>query len=166
MQKYFTVDNNTLICRMENDNHFCIMNILRKLILRGILTITVFCINLVHSVIYKTPFMKKSLSNKSSTELERTSTTSTQFNVRNTINIKELNFKASSITNLDFGERSIKYQQLVKTIKAPSPVSLPEEVSMTDDEREWMKRVGNDVTTAFGSMKIKNVGEVVVGFNL
>ena len=37
---------------------------------------------------------------------------------------------------------------------------------MTDEEREWMERVGKDVKTAFGSMKVKDVGEVVVGFNL
>ena len=51
-------------------------------------------------------------------------------------------------------------------MKAPSPITQPEEVSMTDEEREWMKRVGKDVKTAFGSMKVKDVGEVVVGFNL
>ena len=84
----------------------------------------------------------------------------------NTINIKELNSKATSITSLDFGERSLKYQQLVKTIKAPSPIIPPDEVSMTDDEREWMKRVGEDVRNALGSMKVKDVGQVVVGFDL
>lgn len=68
--------------------------------------------------------------------------------------------------NLDFGEQSLKYQQLVKTMKAPSPIIEPEEVSMTDEEREWMERIGKDVKTAFGSMKVKDVGEVVVGFNV
>jgi hypothetical protein len=60
----------------------------------------------------------------------------------------------------------LKYQRLVKTIKAPSPIIPPEEVSMTDDEREWMKRVGEDVKNALGSMKVKDVGQVVVGFDL
>lgn len=77
-----------------------------------------------------------------------------------------MNSKATSIANLDFGERSLNYQQLVKTMKAPSPIIQPEEVALTDEEREWMKRVGKDVMTAFGSMKVKDVGEVVVGFNL
>ena len=77
-----------------------------------------------------------------------------------------MNSQATSITNLDFGERSLNYQQLVKTIKAPSPIIPPNEVSMTDDEREWMRRVGKDVKNALGSMKVKDVGQVVVGFDL
>jgi hypothetical protein len=87
-------------------------------------------------------------------------------NNRNTINIKELNSKATSITNIDFGERSLRYKQLVKSVKAPSPVLAPEQVSVTDDEREWMVRVGKDVKNALGSMKVQDVGEVVMGFNL
>jgi hypothetical protein len=51
-------------------------------------------------------------------------------------------------------------------MKAPSPIIQPEEVSLADEEREWMKQVGKDVGTAFGSMKVKDVGAVVVGFNL
>jgi hypothetical protein len=67
---------------------------------------------------------------------------------------------------VDFGERSLKYQQLVKTMKAPSPILPLEELSMTDEEREFMSKVGKDVRNALGSMKVKDVGEVVVGFNL
>ena len=67
---------------------------------------------------------------------------------------------------MDFGERSLKYQQLVKTMKAPSPILPLEELSMTDEEREFMSKVGKDVKNALGSMKVKDVGEVVVGFNL
>jgi hypothetical protein len=67
---------------------------------------------------------------------------------------------------LDFGERSLNYQQLVKQIKAPIPIVAPEEVSVTDEEREWMSRVGKDIKNAFGSMKVQDVGDVVVGFNL
>jgi hypothetical protein len=77
-----------------------------------------------------------------------------------------LNAQSGSVTNLDFGERSLKYQQLVKTIKAPIPVTPPEQVSVADDEREWMLRVGKDVKNALGSMKVKDVGQVVVGFDL
>jgi hypothetical protein len=55
---------------------------------------------------------------------------------RNTINIKELNLKNMSITTLDFGEQSTKYQVLVKTLQAPSPVVLPEATSISDEERE------------------------------
>ncbi len=77
-----------------------------------------------------------------------------------------MNSKNASVINFDFGERSLKYQQLVKTLKAPSPVVLPEAVSITEEEREWMKRVGSDVKNAFGSMKVKDVGEIVVGFDL
>ena len=85
---------------------------------------------------------------------------------RNTINIKDLNAKYTSLSTFDFGERSLKYQQLVKAIKAPIPVQPPEQVSMTDDEIEWMIRIGKDVKNALGSMKIQDVGQVVVGFNL
>lgn len=67
---------------------------------------------------------------------------------------------------MDFGERSLKYQQLVKTMKAPSPIQPLEELAMTDEERELMSKVGKDVNNALGSMKVKDVGEVVVGFNL
>jgi len=77
-----------------------------------------------------------------------------------------LNSKVTSITAVDFGERSLKYQQLVKTMKAPSPILPLEELSMTDEEREFMSKVGKDVKNALGSMKVKDVGEVVVGFNL
>jgi len=68
--------------------------------------------------------------------------------------------------NFDFGERSLKYQQFVKTLQAPSPVVLPEAVSITDEERQWMKQVASDVKNAFGGMKVKDVGEIVVGFDL
>lgn len=85
---------------------------------------------------------------------------------RNTINIKELNAKSISIANIDFGERSLRYQQLAKTLKPPSPASPPEEISVTNDEREWMIRVGKDVKNTLLSMKVQDVGEVVVGFNL
>jgi hypothetical protein len=71
-----------------------------------------------------------------------------------------------SITTLDFGEQSTKYQALVKMLQAPSPVVLPEATSISDEEREWIERVGSDVKNAFGSMKIKDVGEIVVGFDL
>ena len=77
-----------------------------------------------------------------------------------------MNSKATSITAVDFGERSLKYQQLVKTMKAPSPIQPLEELSMTDEERELMSKVGKDIKNALGSMKVKDVGEVVVGFNL
>lgn len=60
----------------------------------------------------------------------------------------------------------MKYQQLVKSIKAPNPVTPPEQISVADDEREWMLRVGKDVNNALGSMKVKDVGQVVVGFDL
>jgi hypothetical protein len=43
---------------------------------------------------------------------------------------------------------------------------LPEAVSISDEEREWIKRVGTDVKNAFGSMKVRDVGEIVVGFDL
>jgi hypothetical protein len=89
-----------------------------------------------------------------------------RLNIRNTINIKQLNSKSTSITNLDFGERSLRYQQLVKTMKSPSPIEQPQQVSITDEEREWMASIGKDVTDALGSMKIEDVGQVVVGFNL
>ena len=68
--------------------------------------------------------------------------------------------------NFDFGERSLKYQQFVKALQAPSPVVLPEAVSITDEERQLMKQVGTDVKNALGSMKVKDVGEIVVGFDL
>jgi hypothetical protein len=98
---------------------------------------------------------------------ERTpSSITTKTDGRNTINIKELNSKNASITTFDFGERSTKYQTLVKTLQAPSPVVLPEATSISDEEREWIKRVGSDVKNAFGSMKVKDVGEIVVGFDL
>jgi hypothetical protein len=77
-----------------------------------------------------------------------------------------LNAQSGSIDNIDFGERSLKYQQLVKTIKIPTPVTPPEQVSVADDEREWMLRIGKDVKNALGSMKVKDVGQVVVGFDL
>jgi len=77
-----------------------------------------------------------------------------------------LNAKSTSITTLDFGERSLKYQQLVKSVKAPSPIITPEELSITDEEREWMNRAGRDVKNALGSMKVQDVGKVVVGFDL
>jgi hypothetical protein len=67
---------------------------------------------------------------------------------------------------MDFGERSLRYQQLVNTIKPPSPFRPPSPLPLTDDEREWMIRVGNDVKTAMGSMKVRDVGNIVVGFNL
>jgi hypothetical protein len=51
-------------------------------------------------------------------------------------------------------------------MKAPSPSQPVEEVSVTDDERQWMIRIGKDVKNALGSMKIVDVGEVVVGFNI
>lgn len=51
-------------------------------------------------------------------------------------------------------------------MKAPSPIQPLEELSMTDEERELMSKVGKDVRNALGSMKVKDVGEVVVGFNL
>jgi hypothetical protein len=54
----------------------------------------------------------------------------------------------------------------VKTLQAPSPVVLPEATSISDEEREWIKSVGSDVKNAFGSMKVKDVGEIVVGFDL
>ena len=54
----------------------------------------------------------------------------------------------------------------MKTLQAPSPIVLPEAVSITEEEREWMKRIGTDVKDAFGSMKVKDVGEIVVGFDL
>lgn len=77
-----------------------------------------------------------------------------------------MNSKCTSITTLDFGERSLKYQQLVKTMAAPSPPQPIEEASITEDERQWMIRIGKDVKNALGSMKIVDVGEVVVGFNI
>jgi len=77
-----------------------------------------------------------------------------------------LNSRNASVINFDFGERSLRYQQLVKTLQAPSPIVLPEAVSITEEEREWMKRIGTDVKDAFGSMKVKDVGEIVVGFDL
>lgn len=77
-----------------------------------------------------------------------------------------MNAKSTSITTLDFGERSLKYQQLVKSVKAPSPIITPEELSITDEEREWMNRAGRDVKNALGSMKVQDVGKVVVGFDL
>jgi hypothetical protein len=110
--------------------------------------------------------MKKNRSNKSSIELDSIfHTNATELIVRNTINIKELNSKATSISSIDFGERSLKYQQLVKTMNAPSPVQGLEELPITDDERELMAKIGKDVKNALGSMKVKDVGEVVVGFN-
>jgi hypothetical protein len=96
---------------------------------------------------------------------ERT-TSSNKTEGRNTINIKELNSKNTLITTFDFGERSIKYQALVKTLQAPSPMVLPEVTSISDEEREWIKSIGSDVKNAFGSMKVKDVGEIVVGFDL
>jgi hypothetical protein len=52
-------------------------------------------------------------------------------------------------------------------MKAPiSPVVLPEPISMTEEEREWIEMVGSDVKNAFGSMKVKDVGQVVIGFDL
>ena len=54
----------------------------------------------------------------------------------------------------------------MKTLQAPSPIVLPEAVSITEEEREWMKRIGTDVKDAFRSMKVKDVGEIVVGFDL
>jgi len=77
-----------------------------------------------------------------------------------------LNAKSTSITTLDFGERSLKYQQLIKSVKAPSPIITPEELSITDEEREWMNRAGRDIKNALGSMKVQDVGKVVVGFDL
>jgi hypothetical protein len=84
-------------------------------------------------------------------------------NSRHQINIKELN--AGIPEPLDFAERSFKYQQLVKTIKVPSPMVPAEEVPITDEEREWMTRVGKDVKDALGSIKVQDVGQVVVGFD-
>ena len=49
---------------------------------------------------------------------------------------------------------------------APSPPQPIEEASITEDERQWMIRIGKDVKNALGSMKIVDVGEVVVGFNI
>ena len=66
---------------------------------------------------------------------------------------------------LDYAERSFKYQDLVKNVQAPSPIVLPEELHMTDEEREWMTRVGKDVKNALGSIKVQDVGQVVVGFD-
>jgi hypothetical protein len=83
-------------------------------------------------------------------------------NHSNQINIKELN--AGIPEPLDYAERSFKYQQLVKTIKAPSPIVPPEEVPISDEEREWMIRMGKDVKAALGSIKVLDVGQVVVGF--
>lgn len=77
-----------------------------------------------------------------------------------------MNSKAASIVSVDFGERSLRYQQLVKTMKPPSPVQALEELPMTDEERELMNKIGKDVKNALGSMKVKDVGDVVVGFNL
>jgi hypothetical protein len=90
-------------------------------------------------------------------------------NDSNTINIKELNAQTTSIMNLDFGERSLRYQKLVKGMKAPSSSSretTPEEVALSEDEREFMNKAARDIKSAFGSMKVKDVGQVVVGFNL
>lgn len=87
-------------------------------------------------------------------------------NTRNTINIKELNSKTTAIATVDFGERSLRYQQLVKSLKAPSPIVQSEVTSLAEDEREWITRVGKDVKNTIGSMKVKDVGDVVVGFNL
>lgn len=83
-------------------------------------------------------------------------------NHSNQINIKELN--AGIPEPLDYAERSFKYQQLVKTIKAPSPIVPPEEVPISEEEREWMIRMGKDVKAALGSIKVLDVGQVVVGF--
>jgi hypothetical protein len=83
-------------------------------------------------------------------------------NHSNQINIKELN--AGIPEPLDYAERSFKYQQLVKTIKAPSPIVPPEEVPISDEERDWMIRMGKDVKAALGSIKVLDVGQVVVGF--
>jgi hypothetical protein len=83
-------------------------------------------------------------------------------NGSNQINIKELN--AGIPEPLDFAERSFKYQQLMKTIEAPSPIVPPEEVPITAEEREFMARLGKDVKDALGSIKLQDVGQVVVGF--
>lgn len=77
-----------------------------------------------------------------------------------------MNASSTSIANINFGEGSLKYQQLVKTLKPPSPVEPAEQVLVTNDEREWMIRAGEDIKNALGSMKVQDVGEVVVGFNL
>ena len=84
----------------------------------------------------------------------------------NTINIKELNAQSRSIINLDFGERSLRYQKLLKGIKAPSPDSTPDEVPLSEEERDFMIKAARDVSSALGSMKVKDVGQVVVGFDL
>ena len=87
-------------------------------------------------------------------------------NGSHTINIKELNALITNSNELNVADRSLKYQQLVKTIKAPSPIVPPEEISVSDEEREWMVRVGKNVKDALGSIKVKDVGQVVVGFDL
>lgn len=67
---------------------------------------------------------------------------------------------------VEFGERSLRYQELVKNVKAPSPIILPEQMTVTDEERDWMVRAGKDVSNALRSMKVQPVGDVVMGFNL
>jgi hypothetical protein len=86
-------------------------------------------------------------------------------NVSNSINIKDVNSKTSSIVNVDFGERSLKYQQLVRTLKPPSPIEEPEQDVMTTQEREFMVQVGGDVKNALGKVKVEDVGPLVRGFN-
>jgi hypothetical protein len=117
--------------------------------------------------------MKNNPSKRSSTAPERTpsppSHPTRNANLtdnRNTINIKELNAQTTSITTLDFGERSLRYQKLVKAMKAPSTETTPEEVPLSEEEREFMTKAARDVKSALGSMKVKDVGQVVVGFNL
>ena len=77
-----------------------------------------------------------------------------------------MNSKATSIVSVDFGDRSLRYQQLVNTMKPPSPVQALEELAMTEEETELMSNVTKDVKNALCSMNVKDVGEVVVGFNL
>jgi len=60
----------------------------------------------------------------------------------------------------------LKYQQLVKKIKAPEPAPAPEVMSISDDEREWMVRVGRNVKHVLGSIQVQDVGQVVVGFDM
>jgi hypothetical protein len=134
-------------------------------------------INLSQTGIYRTQSMKNNPLKQSLTaparipqfplpSLSRFPLPADRTNNSNTINIKELNAQTKSIIHLDFGERSLRYQNLLKGIKAPSPDSTPEEISISDEEREFVIKAARDISSALGSMKVKDVGQVVVGFDL
>jgi hypothetical protein len=67
---------------------------------------------------------------------------------------------------VDFGERSLKYQQLVRTLKPPGPIEEPVKDVLSAQEREFLGQVGRDVKDALGKAKLEDVGPLVKGFNV